>query len=141
MSIARTRVAQAGCLVAMAALLLPWHTNAGLGGNLTVHGYSIAQGRVMLIVCVATIALAQTGWRPAWIGAGFAGAIAARELFDPSGIGNPSAGIGLWIAVLACVVAAVALVWNLFAGAEAGGDAEGRVPGQGLSGPLGRRRR
>ena len=76
-----------------------------------------------------------------WIGAGFAGAMAVRELFSPSGVGAPDAGLGPQIAFIACAVAVILLGWNMFAGVAAG---EGRGPDEPprwfFSGPLGRRR-
>ncbi len=126
-------------------MFLPWHINAGLGGNQTVRGVSTGIGRILLVICIVTVVLVQLRWRPAWIGAGFAGAIAVRELFSPSGIGPPDRppdpGIGVWIAVIAGAVAVVLLGWNMFADVASG---EGRDPGEPprwfFSGPLGRRR-
>ncbi len=129
-----------------AAMLLPWHLNAGLSGNQTVRGISIGEGRLLIVACAVTIGLIRIAWRPAWIGAGFAGAIAAREIFDPSGIGPPGQppdpGIGVWIAVVASAAAVVLLVWEMFAdvsGSDGGGDTD-EPPRRGFSGPLGRRR-
>jgi len=72
---------------------------------------------------------------------GFAGAMAVRELFSPSGVGAPDAGLGPQIAFIACAVAVILLGWNMFAGVAAG---EGRGPDEPprwfFSGPLGRRR-
>lgn len=123
-------------------MLLPWHVNAGLGGNQTVLGISVNEGRLTILACAVTIGLVHVDWRPAWIGAGFAGAIAAREVFDPSGVGPPGRppdpGIGVWIAVVAAGIAAVLLVWDMLAGISGTGGDE--PPKHGLSGPLGRRR-
>ncbi len=132
-------------------MFLPWHINAGFGGSDTVRGINAGVGRLLLAVCIVTIALVQIGWRPAWIGAGFAGAIAAREILDPSGIGeldpsgirSPDPGLGLWIAAIASAVAVVLLVWDMFAGvrgSDGSGPDTGEPPRRGLSGPLGRRR-
>lgn len=139
----RKRVAQASSAVAGAAVLLPWHVNAGSGGNQTVLGIAVSEGQLTIVACAVTIGLIHIEWRPAWIGAGFAAAIAAREIFDPSGIGPPGRppdpGIGVWIAVVAAGVAAVLLVWDMLAGIS-GADGGGEPPKRGLSGPLGRRR-
>lgn len=141
MSAARKWIAQAFVAVAGASMFLPWHVNAGLGGNQTVRGVSTGIGRILLVICVATVVLVHLRWRPAWIGAGFAGAIAIRELVSPSGIGNPDPGLGPQIAFITCAAAVVLLGWNMFAGVAAG---EGRDPGEPprwfFSGPLGRRR-
>ena len=133
-------------VVAGAAMLLPWHLNAGLGGNQTVRGISIGEGRLLIVACAVTIGLIRIAWRPAWIGAGFAGAIAVREVFDPSGIGPPGQppdpGIGVWIAVLASAAAVVLLLWEMLAGVS-GSDGVSNIdepPRRGFSGPLGRRR-
>ncbi len=123
-------------------MFLPWHINAGFGGSDTVRGINAGVGRLLLAVCIVTIALVQIGWRPAWIGAGFAGAIAVREILNPSGIGSPDPGLGLWIAAIASAVAVVLLVWDMFAGVRGsdGSDPDtGEPPRRGLSGPLGRR--
>lgn len=123
-------------------MLLPWHVNAGLSGNQTVLGISVNEGRLTILACAVTIGLVHVDWRPAWIGAGFAGAIAAREVFDPSGVGPPGhppgPGIGVWIAVVTAGIAAVLLVWDMLAGMSGTGGDE--PPRHGLSGPLGRRR-
>ncbi|WP_419944631.1 hypothetical protein [Candidatus Poriferisodalis sp.] len=139
----RKRIAQVCSAAAGAAMLLPWHVNAGLGGNQTVLGIGITEGRLTIVACAVTIGLIHIDWRPAWIGAGFAAAIAAREIFDPSGIGPPGRppdpGIGVWIAVVAAGIAAVLLVWDMLAHISGADDGNG-PPKQGLSGPLGRRR-
>ena len=141
MSATRKWIAQACVVVAGAAMFLPWNVNAGLSGTQTVTGISTGIGRILLVICILTVVLIQIRWRPAWIGAGFAGAIAVRELFSPSGIGTPDAGLGPQIAFIACAVAVLLLGWNMFAGVAAG---EGRDPGEPprwfFSGPLGRRR-
>ncbi len=127
-------------------MFLPWHVNGGLSGTQTVRGIGTGIGRLLFVVCIVTIAAVQIRWRPAWIGAGFAGAIAVREVLDPSGVNNPDPGSGLWVAIIASAVAVVLLVWDMFAGIpdggagdDDGGDADG-PPRRGLSGPLGRRR-
>ena len=81
-------------------MFLPWHINAGLGGNQTVRGVSTGIGRILLVICIVTVVLVQLRWRPAWIGAGFAGAIAIRELVSPSGVGSPDPGLGPQIAFI-----------------------------------------
>ncbi|WP_419916577.1 hypothetical protein [Candidatus Poriferisodalis sp.] len=141
MSATRKWIAQACVVVAGAAMFLPWNVNAGLSGTQTVNGISTGIGRILLVICILTVVLVQIRWRPAWIGAGFAGAIAVRELFSPSGIGTPDAGLGPQIAFIACAVAVILLGWNMFTGVAAG---EGRGPDEPprwfFSGPLGRRR-
>lgn len=121
---------------AVAALFLPWHTTATESGTESVQGISTSEGPIVLAVGLVTAGLIQVGWRPAWIGAGFAGATAARRILD-SGT-DPAAG--LWIVAAVSVVAVVLLIWDMFANVSASGD-DARPPGHGLSGPLGRRRR
>ena len=118
---------------------LPWHTTGGDNGAESVPGTSTGAGQIVLVVCLITVGLVQVGWRPAWIGAGFGAATAVRELFDPEA--DPAWGLGA--AIAACVVAAVLLVWDMFANVSAPGDDTGSSGpgGRGLSGPLGRRRR
>lgn len=122
-------------------MFLPWHVNAGLSGTATVRGVATGIGRILLVICVVTLVLVQLRWRPAWIGAGFSGAIAFRELLSPAGVGSPDPGLGPQIAFITCAAAVVLLGWNMFAGVAAG---EGRDPGEPprwfFSGPLGRRR-
>lgn len=132
----RKRVAQGCMAIAAAATFLPWHTIATDGSTETVQGITVNDGQLVLVVSLATTGLIQAGWRPAWIGAGFAGAVMARRMLE----GEIDTTSGLWIATAACAAAAVLLVWNLFAGVAAAGDT-GEPPGHGLSGPLGRRRR
>lgn len=141
MSVARKWIAQACVAVAGAAMFLPWNVNAGLSGSQSVRGVATGVGRILLVICAVTVVLIQIRWRPAWISTGFAGAIAVRQLFSPSGIGSPDPGLGPQIAFITCAVAVVLLAWNMFAGVAEG---EGRGPDEPprwfFSGPLGRRR-
>ena len=124
-------------------MFLPWYIDArtGLVGTDTVRGISAGIGQLLLVVSIVTIALVQIDWRPAWIGAGFAGAIAVREILDPSADGTPDPGIGLWITVIGAAVAVVLLGWNMFAGvAEDDGSGPDGPPRWFFSGPLGRRK-
>ena len=122
-------------------MFLPWNVNAGLSGTQTVRGISTGIGKILFVVCLLTIVLVQIRWRPAWIGAGFAGAIAVRELFDPSGVGSPDPGLGPQIAFIACAVAVILLGWNMFSGvAEDDGSGPDEPPRWFFSGPLGRRK-
>ena len=101
-----------------------------------MQGIAVNDGQLVLVVSLVTAGLVQVGWRPAWIGAGFAGAIAIRRILD----GETDPAYGLWIAAAASIVAVVLLIWDMFVNVSAAGD-EGKPPGHGLSGPLGRRRR
>ena len=123
-------------MVAAAATFLPWHATAADGATESVQGIAVNEGQIVLIVSLITAGLVQVGWRPAWIGAGFAGAVTIRRILD----GEVDPASGLWIAAVASIVAVVLLAWDLFAGVSASGD-EDKPPGHGLSGPLGRRRR
>lgn len=123
-------------VIAATAMFLPWQTTTAEGGTESVQGIAVNDGQLVLVVSLITAGLIQLGWRPAWIGAGFAGAIMVRRILDVET--NPSSG--LWIATAACVVAVILLVWEMFATVSASGD-DGRPAGHGLSGPLGRRRR
>ncbi len=123
---------------AAAAMFLPWHTAASGSATKSVQGVETNEGQLVLVAGLVTVGLVQVGWRPAWIGAGFAAATALRAVFDDKT--DPAAG--LWIAAAASVVAAVLLVWDMFANVAAPGDGTDgdRPSGRGLSGPLGRRR-
>lgn len=123
-------------VVAAAAMFLPWHTTASASGTESVQGIAVNDGQLVLVVSLVTAGLVQVGWRPAWIGAGFAGAIAIRRILD----GGTDPAAGLWIAAAAGIVAVVLLVWEMFATVSTSGT-DGKPPGHGLSGPLGRRRR
>ena len=120
-------------------MFLPWHTFASEGATESVRGISTNDGQLVLVVSLVTVGLVQVGWRPAWIGAGFAAATAIRAILD----GKTDPAAGLWLAAAASVVAAVLLIWEMFANVAAPGDGtdDGRPGGRGLSGPLGRRRR
>jgi predicted acyltransferase len=133
------RIAQVCAAVAAVATFLPWQTTASESGTESVQGIGANGGQLVLVVCLVTIGLIQVGWRPAWIGVGFGGAIAVREMFDSEA--DPATG--LWLAAAACLVAVVLLIWEMFANVSAPGDDTGdsRPDGRGLSGPLGRRRR
>lgn len=138
MKVARKRIAQVCGAIAALAAFLPWQTTVGAGGVETVAGTSTSAGQIVLVVCLITVGLVQVGWRPAWIGVGFGAATAIRELFD--GETDPAWGLG--VAIAACLVATVLLVWEMFANVSAPPDGTGGGPGgRGLSGPLGRRRR
>ena len=141
--ITRKRIAQVCMAVATAAMFLPWHTTTTESGTEPVQGTSVNQGQLVLVVGLITVGLIQVGWRPAWIGAGFAGAIAVKELIDLAGIDGSDPASGLWIAAAASIVAVILLVWDMFTGVSApSDDTDGRDKpgGRGLSGPLGRRR-
>ena len=131
------RIAQVCAVGAAAAMFLPWHTTA----TESVQGIAVNDGQLVFVVSLITAGLIQLGWRPAWIGAGFAGAITIRRILDSEA--DPAAG--LWIAAAASILAVVLLIWDLFAGVSASGDDTVDGPdkpgGRGLSGPLGRRRR
>ena len=130
--------------VATAAMFLPWHTTTTESGTEPVQGTGVNQGQLVLVVGLITVGLIQVGWRPAWIGAGFAGAIAVKDLIDLAGIDGSDPASGLWIAAAASIVAVVLLVWDMFAGVSAPSDDagdRGKPGGPGLSGPLGKRRR
>lgn len=121
---------------AVSAMFLPWHTTATESGTESVQGISTSEGPIVLAVGLVTIGLIQVGWRPAWIGAGFAGATTARRILDSET--DPASG--LWIVTAVSVVAVVLLIWDMFAGVSAS-STDDKPPGHGLSGPLGRRRR
>ena len=136
MTFPRKRIAQLCAIAAAAAMFLPWHTIPADGGTEAVQGIAVNDGQLVLVVGLVTAGLVQVGWRPAWIGAGFAGAITIRRILD----GGTDPAAGLWIAAVACIVAVGLLVWEMFATVSTA-DTEGKPPGDGLSGPLGRRRR
>ena len=119
-------------------MFLPWHTTAAEGGTESVQGIAVNDGQLVLVVSLVTVGLIQVGWRPAWIGPGFAGAITIRKILDSET--DPASG--LWIAAAASLVAVVLLIWDLFANVSASDEDTGSGSGgRGLSGPLGRRRR
>ncbi|MYB03638.1 MAG: hypothetical protein F4011_06770 [Acidimicrobiaceae bacterium] len=134
MKIPRKRIAQVCGAVAALVTFLPWQTTAGENGAESVLGTSTSAGQLVLVVCLITVGLVQVGWRPAWIGVGFSAATAIRELFDSEA--DPAWGLA--IAIVACLVATVLLVWDMFANVGQAGDKPG---GRGLSGPLRWRRR
>ena len=118
-------------------MFLPWRTVAGQDAE-SALGAGGGQGSIIFIVSLVMIGLVQIGWRPAWIGAGFVGAIAVRELLDLAGDETASPAVGLLIVAAASIAAVVLLVWEMIANVAAPGDDAG---GRGLSGPLGRRQR
>lgn len=137
----RRRLAQAFSLVAAAAVLLPWQ-NVDEPAK-TVAGNSVSEGRIVLGVCLATIGLVQVGWRPAWIGAGFAFAITARAILRLYSDDAIEPAIGLWVSAAAALATVGLLAWNMFAGVSATPDSpdKDKPERRGLSGPLGRRQR
>ena len=122
-------------------MFLPWQTGSDADATEAVRGISTDQGQVVLVVSLVTIGLIQVGWRPAWIGSGFAVAIMVRAILNLSENG-PDPAYGLWVAAAASAIAAVLLIWNMFAdlAARSGGDQDsGPTSKRGLSGPLGKR--
>ena len=122
-------------------MFLPWQTGSDADATEAVRGISTDQGQVVLVVSLLTIGLIQVGWRPAWIGSGFAVAIMVRAILNLSENG-PDPDSGLWVAVVASAMAAVLLIWNMFAdlAARSGGDEDsGPTSKRGLSGPLGKK--
>lgn len=140
----RRRAAQALALVAAAAVFLPWQSGTENDGG-SLAGNGVSEGRVVLVVCVATVLLVQIGWRPAWIGAGFVFAVTARAILTLSGGDPPDTAVGIWITAAAALAAVVLLAWDLFVSvAPLHDDAPGtddKPQRNWLSGPLGRRRR
>ena len=140
MRIPRNRIAQVCAVAAAAAMFLPWQTAASENGTESVQGTGVSEGQLVLAVSLITAGLIQVGWRPAWIGAGFAGAISVRGVLSLFGDAGADPASGLWIAAAASVVAVVLLVWDMFAGVSADVGPDDKPGGRGLSGPLGRRR-
>ena len=124
---------------AAAAMFLPWQTTDN--ATESVQGTGINEGQIVLVVCLITVGLIQVGWRPAWISAGFAGAITVREILSLSSDGGPDPASGLWIAAAASGVAVALLIWDMFASVSEDGGPDDKPSGRGSSGPLGRRRR
>jgi hypothetical protein len=125
-------------------MFLPWQTTVSESGTESVQGTGVNGGQWVLVLSLVTIGLIQVGWRPAWIGAGLAGAITVREILSLAGGDDVDPASGLWIAAAASLVAVVLLIWEMFAGISAPGDGTGGddgKPGPGLSGPLGKRKR
>ena len=78
-----------------------------------MRGLDADEGRIALIAALITIVLIQIGWRPAWMGSGFALAIAGRRLL--TGLGDdPGPGIGLWVAAAAALAATALLFADMF---------------------------
>ena len=131
--------------VAAVAMFLPWQTTVSESGTESVQGTGVNGGQWVLVVSLITIGLIQVGWRPAWIGSGFAGAITVREILSLAGGDDADPAAGLWIAAAASLVAVVLLIWEMFAGVSAPGDGtsggDDKPGDRGLSGPLGKRKR
>jgi len=119
----RRRIAQAGVLLAAIAVFLPWESSGS--GFSSVAGTETNAGRMAFIVALATVALVQIRWRPAWIGAGFVVAVGGRAILDLSGSDTSGIGWGLWLCPLAALSAAVLLIWDMFAGVRAPRGDEG----------------
>ena len=136
MKIPRRRAAQVCAAVTAAAIFLPWQTADAEDAGSTL-GSGVNEGRIVFIICLVTVGLIQVGWRPAWIGVGFVGAITVRAILD----GEADPASGLWIAAGASIVAVVLLVWEMFAAVAASDNSgNGNPGGRGFSGPVGRRR-
>ena len=108
MIVTRKRVAQLAVAAIVAATFLPWETGAG-----AVRGLDVDEGRIALVVALVTIVLLQIGWRPAWMGAGFALAIVGRLLLTTLG-DDPGPGTGLWVAAAAALAATALLFVDMF---------------------------
>jgi hypothetical protein len=106
MNPAHRATAQGALVVVIGAMFLTWSTDDG-----SRAGTETSEGQLVALASLATIALIQLGWRPAWIGAGFIIATLIRQLTLLGG----DVGTGLIIAVGASCVAAVAMIWDMFA--------------------------
>jgi len=105
----RLRLAEAGAGLVVLSMFLPWSSED--------RGIETPEGQLMLLTGVAIIVLVRLGSRIAWIAAGFAVAVMAREALAPEA--GTSTGFGLWIGLLAALTALVVLVWNMFAEVQA----------------------
>lgn len=101
-------------------MALPWAVgsvavDSTAGSDLRLGaGYEFSEGRLVILVAIATIAMIQLRWRPAWIGSGLVVATLVREFLafgDRTGL-DP--GVGLWIGIAAGVSALIILVWSMF---------------------------
>ncbi|MFT7476154.1 MAG: hypothetical protein ACI81L_003102 [Verrucomicrobiales bacterium] len=103
---ARRATAQGALVVVIGAMFLTWSTDGG-----SRAGTETGEGQLVALASLATIALIQLGWRPAWIGAGFIIATLIRQLTLLGG----DVGMGLIIGIVAVCVAAAAMIWDMFA--------------------------
>ena len=103
------RLVQALLALAAIATFLPW-SKAGGSSDAGVQGGS---GQLAMLACIVGIILIHLKFRPAWMAAGLAVAIGAREL---SGLADgTSAGIGLWLTLVLALAAAAMLIYKMFA--------------------------
>jgi len=102
-------------VVTALAMFLRWSSDST--GD-TETGVALNDGQLALGVSVLTIALVQVGLRPAWIGAGFVAAMLGRRALDISNSTNIDVGIGLVLGAVAATVAALLLIWDMFANVE-----------------------
>lgn len=113
------RLAQLLLVGTIASTFLTWATPAA-GVNLpAVAGIERAEGQLVAIVALVAIVLIQIGWRPAWIPAALAVAIAGRRLLSAADSTVEDPGIGMGIAVATAFAAAAILVWKMFADVNA----------------------
>jgi len=109
------QLAQVFLVGTIASTFLTWATPSE-GVNLpAVAGIERAEGQLVAIVALGGIVLVQIGWRPAWIAAALATAIAGRRLLNAVDSSVEDPGIGMGIAVVTSLAAVAVLVWKMFA--------------------------
>jgi len=114
-----TRLAQLFLAGTIASTFLTWATPAA-GVNLSaVTGIERAEGQLVAIVGLVAIVLAQIGWRPGWIAAALAAAIAGRRLVNAVDSSVEDPGIGMGIAFVTAAAAACVLIWKMFSDVNA----------------------
>jgi hypothetical protein len=104
--VARLRAVHGAIAFAMLGTALPWIDDGPGWGR---SGLGEPDGILVLVVCVATTALAAFGTRVSWLAAGFGAVVAIRDVFVVRDAGV-TVGVGLWLTVIALGIAAVWLL-------------------------------
>lgn len=115
----RSRLAQFALVVVIVSMALPWAT--GTAGA----GYGSSEGRLVILVALATIAMIQLNWRPAWMGAGLIVATLVREFLAFGDRADLAPGLGIWIGIAAGASALIILIWSMFSDVAALAPPEG----------------
>lgn len=114
--------------VVVVAMALPWAStviaSSATGASPALRGFQVGPGQLVILAALASIAVIELGWRPAWMGAGLVVAVLGREfiaLTDTKTVATSDAvttysgsGAAIYVGMAAGVSALIILIWHMF---------------------------